>query len=99
CIYGYAMTALLRIRNEYLHEIQEQYETEKKNLLAIIEGEDSAKEIRDAKKQLTSVEKKIDELKAYDEKLHHLADQQIDIDLDDGVEVNYDKFKGLVAKR
>src|SRR5699024_7932957 len=83
-MHRYDKTTLSRIRTDYLHDIQVRYETERKDLLAVIEGEASAKEIRDAKKQLTSVEKKIDELKAYDEKLHHLADQQIDIDLDDG---------------
>ena len=38
------------------------------------------------------------ELKKYDEVLHHISDKQIEIDLDDGVKVNYEKFKGLVAK-
>src|SRR5690625_5294373 len=82
------------------HDVQVRYESEKKDLLSTIEDEGNAstKEIRDAKKELTSVERKIEELKAYDEKLHHLADMQIEIDLDDGVKVNYEKFKGLVAK-
>ena len=51
-----------------------------------------------AKKALKSLDKKIDELKAYDELLHHMADKKITIDLDDGVKHNYDLFKGLVAK-
>ena len=38
------------------------------------------------------------ELIANDEKLRHMADQQIEIDLDDGFNVNYPKFKGLVEK-
>lgn len=98
-MHRYDKTTLSRIRTDYLHNVQARYDTEKEDLLAIIESADStAKEIRDAKKELKTVEKKIEELKEYDEKLHHLADQQISIDLDHGVKENYGKFKGLVAK-
>lgn len=48
-------------------------------------------------KELKSLDLKIEELRAYDEKLHHMADMQIEIDLDDGVAVNYAKFEGLLA--
>lgn len=30
--------------------------------------------------------------------MHHLADQMIEIDLDDGVKVNYAKFQDVLAK-
>lgn len=50
----------------------------------------------------TSASKKLnDQLKetiGYEEKLHHLADQMIKIDLDDGVKVNYAKFQDVLAK-
>ena len=38
------------------------------------------------------------ELRTYEEKIHHLADQMIAIDLDDGVKVNYAKFQDVLAK-
>lgn len=47
------------------------------------------------------VKKLNDQLKetiGYEEKLHHLADQMIKIDLDDGVKVNYAKFQDVLAK-
>ncbi|MGQ9027460.1 BREX-1 system adenine-specific DNA-methyltransferase PglX [Bacillus licheniformis] len=91
-------TTISRIRTDYLHDYQIRLDAEKKDLLNIIEGDSTAKEISNAKKELKSLEKKIDELKSYDELLHHMADMQIEIDLDDGVKVNYEKFKGLVAK-
>src|SRR5690625_4372875 len=97
-MHRYDKTTLSRIRTDYLHGVQARYETEKSDLQYIIDSDASTKEIRDAKKELTSVEKKIAELKIYDEKLHHMADKQIEIDLDDGVKVNYKKFEGLVAK-
>lgn len=97
-MHRYDKTTLSRIRTDYLHEVQNRMDAEKKDLLAVIEGDSTTKEISNAKKMLKSLDKKIDELKAYDELLHHMADQQIEIDLDDGVKVNYEKFKGLVAK-
>jgi len=71
---------------------------ERQDLVNIIDGDYTTKEINDAKKELNSLDKKITELKDYDEVLHHMADMQIEIDLDDGVKVNYEKFGGLVAK-
>ncbi|WP_210367871.1 BREX-1 system adenine-specific DNA-methyltransferase PglX [Bacillus sp. REN3] len=97
-MHRYDKTTLSRIRTDYLHEVQIRMDAEKKDLLDIIEGDFTAKEISNAKKELKALDKKIDELKAYDELLHHMADMQIEIDLDDGVKVNYEKFKGLVAK-
>ncbi|WP_400244957.1 BREX-1 system adenine-specific DNA-methyltransferase PglX [Niallia sp. JL1B1071] len=97
-MHRYDKTTLSRIRTDYLHDYQIRLDAEKKDLLNIIDGDSTAKEISNAKKELKSLEKKIDELKAYDELLHHMADMQIEIDLDDGVKVNYEKFEGLVAK-
>lgn len=97
-MHRYDKTTLSRIRTDYLHEYQIRIDAEKKDLLSIIEGDYSTKEISNAKKELKTLDKKIEELKEYDELLHHMADMQIEIDLDEGVAANYGKFKGLVAK-
>ncbi|PKF86733.1 SAM-dependent methyltransferase [Bacillus sp. BA3] len=97
-MHRYDKTTLSRIRTDYLHEYQIRLGAEKKDLLSIIEGDYTTKEISNAKKKLKTLDKKIEELKEYDELLHHMADMQIEIHLDDGVAVNYEKFKGLVAK-
>ena len=47
-------------------------------------------------KQIESLKKKHVELLAYDEKLRHYADMRIQLDLDDGVKVNYGKFGELL---
>ncbi|GAB0171669.1 BREX-1 system adenine-specific DNA-methyltransferase PglX [Lysinibacillus sp. CTST325] len=94
--YDKAMFSL--IRTDYVHEVQNRIDAEKSDLLTIINSDSTVKEITTAKNELKSLEKKIDELKKYDELLHHIADQQIEIDLDDGVKHNYELFKGLVAK-
>ncbi|WP_121614393.1 BREX-1 system adenine-specific DNA-methyltransferase PglX [Mesobacillus foraminis] len=97
-MHRYDKSTLSRIRTDYLHEYQIRLDAEKKDLLSIIEGDYTTNEISNAKKQLKALDKKIEELKEYDELLHHMADRQIEINLDDGVAYNYDLFKGLVAK-
>ncbi|MBD7937606.1 BREX-1 system adenine-specific DNA-methyltransferase PglX [Cytobacillus sp. Sa5YUA1] len=97
-IHRYDKTTLSRMRTDYLHEYQIRLEAERKNHINVIEGDSTAKEISNAKKELKLLDKKIEELKEYDEKLHHMADMQIEMDLDDGVIANYEIFKGLVAK-
>ena len=49
-------------------------------------------------KRLDSIKAQAEELRTYEEKIHHLADQMIRIDLDDGVKVNYAKFQDVLAK-
>jgi type II restriction/modification system DNA methylase subunit YeeA len=97
-MHRYDKTTLSRIRTDYLHEYQNRLDAERKSLVSIIEGDSTTKEVSYAKKELKELDRKIEELKGYDELLHHMADMQIEIDLDDGVAVNYEKFKGLVAK-
>ena len=97
-MHRYDKTTLSRIRTDYLHELQDRLDNEKKALVDVTEGDYSTKEKSEVKKKLTSLDKQIDELKKYDEVLHHMADMQIEIDLDDGVKINYQKFKGLLAK-
>ncbi|WP_061995751.1 BREX-1 system adenine-specific DNA-methyltransferase PglX [Clostridium sp. ATCC 25772] len=97
-MHRYDKTTLSRIRTDYLHELQDRLDTERKSLSDVIDGDYSTKEKNDAKKKLTAIDKQIDELKKYDEVLHHMADMQIEMDLDDGVKVNYEKFKGLLSK-
>ncbi|WP_010494805.1 BREX-1 system adenine-specific DNA-methyltransferase PglX [Paenibacillus elgii] len=96
-MHRYDKSTLSRIRTDYLHELQIRLDAEKKSLLDIINGDGTTKEISNAKKELKSLDLKIEELRAYDEKLHHMADMQIEIDLDDGVTVNYAEFEGLLA--
>ncbi len=48
-------------------------------------------------KRLTVLQAQAEELRLYEEKIHHLADQMIAIDMDDGVKVNYAKFADVLA--
>jgi predicted esterase YcpF (UPF0227 family) len=80
-----------------VHEQQSRYRTEIEDLQQRIQKADKSEEIK-LTKQLSIVSNKADELHSYEEKIHHLADQMISIDLDDGVKVNYEKFKDVLAK-
>lgn len=44
---------------------------------------------------VTKYTKQLAEMKIYDEAIAHVANQRIEIDLDDGVKVNYAKFQGV----
>ncbi len=49
-------------------------------------------------KKLTTLQAQNTEIRTYEEKIHHLADQMISIDLDDGVKKNYAIFQDVLAK-
>ncbi|HIJ26851.1 MAG TPA: hypothetical protein HPP79_14435, partial [Gammaproteobacteria bacterium] len=63
-----------------------------------INSASSTAEANRLKREQTKLEKKQTELQAYDDKLKHYADMQIELDLDDGVKVNYGKFGDLLAE-
>ena len=81
------------VRVEYLHRIQRVYEKEITRMQEIIDNGSDNKEISNATKRKEKLQKQIKETKDYDAKVAHLALSRIDIDLDDGVKVNYDKVQ------
>lgn len=87
-----------KIRIDYLHKLQKKLEAEKQRLEGIIDSEMSSREKSKAKNKLSEIESDLQELLEYDQELNHVANQQIEIDLDDGVKENYPKFKKLLAK-
>lgn len=89
---------LSKMRIDYVQPLQNKLEVEQKDLIDILESDATAKDKKDAKNKLKLVEKQIDELKVFHEKLRHMADKQIEIDLDDGVVYNHSLFGDLVAK-
>lgn len=81
------------VRVEYLHKMQRIYERELERLDEIITTSTVNKEITAATKRKEKINKQIKETKEYDAKIAHLALARIDIDLDDGVKVNYEKVQ------
>ena len=81
------------MRVEYLHRTQRVYEKEIERMQEIIDNSRDNKEISNATKRKEKLQKQIKETKDYDAKVAHLALSRIDIDLDDGVKVNYEKVQ------
>ncbi|KKG09808.1 BREX-1 system adenine-specific DNA-methyltransferase PglX [Methanosarcina sp. 2.H.A.1B.4] len=95
-MHRYDKTTLAKMRIDYLLDFESKLDAQRPLLEKEISG---SKENRGkAEAELVKLRKKIDELIKYDELLQHKADQMIEIDLDDGVKVNYEKFEGLVGK-
>ena len=84
-----------RIRTDYLHRAQKYVETAMQSAQYTIENAVSASEKSKATKAVTKYMKQLAEMKIYDEAIAHIANQRIEIDLDDGVKVNYSKFQGV----
>lgn len=87
------------VRVEYLHRIQRVYEKEITRMQEIIDNSNDNKEISNATKRKEKLQKQIKETKDYDAKIAHLALSRIDIDLDDGVKVNYEKVQTADGKK
>ena len=84
-----------RVRTDYLHKVQKYVETAMQSAQYTIDNATSASEKSKATKAVTKYTKQLAEMKIYDEAIAHVANQRIEIDLDDGVKVNYAKFQGV----
>lgn len=84
-----------RVRTDYLHRAQKYVETAMHSAQYTIDNASSASEKSKATKAVTKYTKQLAEMKIYDEAIAHIANKRIQIDLDDGVKVNYEKFQGV----
>ena len=96
-MHRYKPDTIARIRTDYVHEQQSRYRTAISDLERRIDGASTGERVG-LNKQLASLREKSDEILKYEEKIHHLADQMITIDFDDGVKKNYEIFKDVLAK-
>ena len=96
-LHRYRPDTIARIRTDYVHEQQSRYRTAMADLEKRISTASTSERVK-LTKQLDSIKGQADELRAYEEKIHHLADMMIPLDLDDGVKVNYAKFGDVLAK-
>ena len=96
-MHRYQPDTIARIRTDYVHEQQARYRTAIQEVQRQLTGATTADKVR-LNKKLNKLIEQDTELRTYEEKIHHLADQMIPIDLDDGVKVNYAKFQDVLAK-
>lgn len=94
-LHRYESDLVSRVRTGYLHEQQGKYRDEMDRLDLMMESDIPKREITRATKQKEKLQKQLLECQQYDQVIAHLAHQQIDLDLDDGVKVNYAKFQNV----
>ncbi|MCT7604498.1 BREX-1 system adenine-specific DNA-methyltransferase PglX [Aliarcobacter butzleri] len=97
-MHRYTNDLFARVQNNYLREYITKLEGTKDILKQIIVDESaSSKDKKDADKKIKDIENKLKELISFDrDVLTSFAQNRVDIDLDDGVKVNYNKFKDVL---
>ena len=98
-MHRYEPSLVARIRTDYLHKTQKAIEQAIANCDNIINHSSSKQEVVKATKDKAKLQKQLKETQEYDEALAHIANQNIEIDLDDGVKVNYAKFQNVQVSR
>ena len=98
-MHRYEPSLVARIRTDYLHKTQKAIEQAIVNCDNIINNSSSNTEITKATKDKAKLQKQLKETQEYDEALAHIANQNIEIDLDDGVKVNYAKFQNIEVSK
>ncbi|MBQ9210203.1 MAG: BREX-1 system adenine-specific DNA-methyltransferase PglX [Clostridia bacterium] len=95
-MHRWAKDTVARVRTDYVHEMQSRYRTAIEELSRRVDSASGSERVR-LQKQLAKIQGQDAELLKYEEKVHHLADQMIAIDLDDGVKHNYAIFEDVLA--
>ena len=96
-MHRYQPDTIARIRTDYVHEQQSRYRTAMADLEKRIANAASGERVK-LNKELNKLQAQAEEIRIYEEKIHHLADQMISIDLDDGVKHNYAIFQDVLVK-
>lgn len=97
-MHRYNENLIPKVRLDYLHRVQTTYEKLLSDVNYRLTTDLSMTDKKEAKNRQADLNAKLNEIKEYDEKIAHIANQRISIDLDDGVKVNYEKFKDILAK-
>ena len=96
-MHRYQPDLLARMRTDYVHEQQERYRTQLTMLEDAVMTAEPSEKVK-LNKQIAKLKDQVLEIGQFEEKIHHLADRMIAIDLDDGVKVNYAKFESVLEK-
>ena len=98
-LHRYDKFTVARVRTDYLHPLQRKYESEIGRLEMLAGITENAREKAAYRKEIEVLQKRIEECRVYDQVMAHIAHQAIELDLDDGVKVNYAKFQGVEVPR
>ena len=92
-LHRYTSDTIGNLRIDYLHKMQRVYESEINRMQDMMDHSENAREVAAASKRKDKLAKQLKECREYDEKISHLALSRIELDLDDGVKVNYEKVQ------
>lgn len=92
-LHRYTPDTIGNVRIDYLHRMQRVYENEIDRMQDMIEHSKNPREVAASAKRREKLQKQLKECREYDEKISHLALSRIELDLDDGVKVNYRKMQ------
>lgn len=92
-LHRYTPDTIGNLRIDYLHKMQRVYESEINRMQDMMDHSGNAREVAVASKRKDKLAKQLKECREYDEKISHLALSRIELDLDDGVKVNYRKLQ------
>lgn len=92
-LHRYTPDTIGNLRIDYLHKMQRVYESEINRMQDMMDHSGNAREVATAGKRKDKLAKQLKECREYDEKISHLALSRIELDLDDGVKVNYRKLQ------
>ena len=99
-MHRYEPLTVARVRADYLIPYQEMLENKRKFIERQLSDDDiSAKEKKNIENQLKELDTFLKELREYANEVKHIAEQKIPLDLDDGVNVNYEKLGAILKKR
>ena len=99
-MHRYEPLTVARVRADYLIHYQEMLENKRKFIERQLYAEDiTAKEKKNVEKELKDLDVLLKELREYANEVKHIAEQKIALDLDDGVNVNYEKLEAILKKR
>ena len=99
-MHRYEPLTVARVRADYLIPYQEMLENKRKFIERQLSDDDiSAKEKKNIEKQLKELDTLLKELREYANEVKHIAEQKIPLDLDDGVNVNYERLGAILKKR
>lgn len=92
-LHRYNADTIGNVRVDYLYRMQRAYESEIGRMQDTIDNSKNSREVSLATKRKEKLQKQLKECREYDEKIGHLALARIELDLDDGVKVNYRKVQ------
>ena len=92
-LHRYTPDTIGNLRIDYLHKMQRVYESEINRMQDMMDHSENAREVAATSKRKDKLAKQLKECREYDEKISHLALSRIELDLDDGVKVNYRKLQ------